>query len=43
MFTEDDDFIDEKYLDAIEFIYDVIDQKCENDNSKLIIITDFSD
>lgn len=43
MFNEDDDYIDEKYLDAIEFIYDVIDQKCENDNSKLIIITDFSD
>jgi hypothetical protein len=41
MFTEDEEFIDEKYLDAIEFIYDVIDQKCENDNSKLIILTDF--
>ena len=43
MFNEEEDFIDEKYLNAIEFIYDVIDQKCENDNSKLIVITDFSD
>lgn len=43
MFSDEESLVDEKYLDAIEFIYDVIDQKCENDNSKLIVITDFSD
>jgi len=43
LFPEDEMPADEKYLDAIEFIYDVIDQKCETDNTKLIIITDFGD
>ena len=40
---QDEDSFEQKYLGPIEFIYDIIDQKCESDNSKLIVITDYSD
>lgn len=31
------------YTDALNLLYDLIDQKCEQDNTRLIIITDYPD
>jgi hypothetical protein len=33
----------DKYIQAIDMIYDIIDRKAENDNCKIILITDYVD
>lgn len=33
----------DKYIQAIDVIYDIIDRKAENDNCKIILITDYVD
>lgn len=39
----EDDEIANIYLEPLELIYNLVDQKCENDNTNLIIITDYPD
>jgi hypothetical protein len=39
----DDDITSSIYLEPLELIYDLIDQKSETDNTNLIIITDYPD
>jgi hypothetical protein len=39
----EDPSMSEIYLEPLEIIYDLIDQKCEIDNTNLILITDYPD
>lgn len=39
----EDEEIANIYLEPLELIYNLVDQKCENDNTNLIIITDYPD
>ena len=39
----EDPSMSEIYLEPLELIYDLIDQKCEVDNTNLILITDYPD
>lgn len=39
----EDEAIANIYLEPLELIYNLVDQKCENDNTNLIIITDYPD
>lgn len=42
VFFEDETF-EEQYMGTLDILYSLIDQKCETDNSRLIIITDYPD